>query len=676
MKSRIITIISLLALFATLNAAPAQRENSKGVFQRFDKNGDGKITRDELPNAEAFAHYDTDKDGIVAFEEARKVFLADKSNPKPNSSPNLPPATTPAAPVVTSGPKVIKASDAGVGRMMADIAFTDIKGTLHKLSDWKRGRGIAIAMTSATCPVSKRYAPSLAALEKELRAQDVVLLLVNPFASDSAADISAQLAAAGIAAPYAHDPAFAAALGARTTTEVFLLDATRTLLYRGALDDQYGANYNLDAPRTNYLRDAVAAILSGRLPLIAATAAPGCELDLPQANTTATASLTYHRDVARILRQNCVTCHRDEGIAPFALDDLDEVMDRAKTIKRVLNEATMPPWFAAPMKGGNPWSNDCSLGARDKADLLAWLGSADRPVGDERDAPAKLVFPGEWTIGKPDLIVQLPQPVAVKADGYMPYQFVTAQTTLTEDRWVQAYEILPTDRSVVHHVIVNVHAKGAGKVRDREEGTSGYWAVYVPGNGSQNYPQGFARKLPAGSTVSFQIHYTPSGKAVKEQLRMGLVFAKEPPHFAIETLALMKRDLSIPPGAANHVESAERTLPRDFNVMAYVAHMHMRGKAFKFELVNADGGTETLLDIPRYDFNWQLRYNYAQPRTIPRGSKLRVTAVFDNSPANKANPDPTKTVKWGQQTYEEMMIGYVECYTPIAGQKVAANTGK
>jgi mono/diheme cytochrome c family protein len=556
--------------------------------------------------------------------------------------------------------------------MVPDLVFTDIKGASHKLSDLGGEAGIVIAMTSATCPVSKRYMPKLAALEKELRAQRIALLLVNPFASEAAADIQAQLSAAGVTATYAHDKdqSLATALGARATTEVFLLDAKRTVLYRGALDDQYGLTYNLDAPRANYLRDAVAAMRVNQLPRIAATEAPGCELGLADARNHAATEVTYHRDVERILQQNCVACHREKGIAPFGLDDLAEVKDRAKTIKRVISEGVMPPWSAAPLKEGNPWGNDRSLGARDKADLLAWLGSSNRPLGDAHEAPAKLVFPSEWSIGKPDLIVQLPQPVAVKADGFMPYQTVTAQTTLTEDKWVQAYEILPTDRSVVHHVLVNVHANGANAARGKQDGDS-YWAVYVPGNGSQIYPQGFARKLPAGATVTFQIHYTPSGKAVQEQLRMGLVFARETPRFAVETAAVLKRDLDIPPGDGNHVETFERSVPTDLNVIGFMPHMHVRGKAFKYELISADGSVETLLDIPRYDFNWQLRYEYAQPRTIPRGSKIRITAAFDNSPGNQANPDSTKRVKWGQQTYEEMMIGFIEHFVPIP-QGVAA----
>ena len=248
----------------------------------------------------------------------------------------------------------------------------------------------------------------------------------------------------------------------------------------------------------------------------------------------------------------------------------------------------------------------------------------------------------------------------------MPYQFVTATTQFAEDRWVQGYEILPTDASVVHHVIVQVHKKGS-KARDRGEGAEGYWAAYVPGNTHHVWPEGFAKKLPAGATVSFQIHYTPNGKKTEDQLRMGLIFAKEAPRYIVHTASVANPRLNIPPGAANHVEVKEQAVPFDMHVMSFMAHMHLRGKAFKFEVRTPGGSPEVLLDIPRYDFNWQLRYNYAQSRFLPRGSKVTTTAIFDNSDKNPANPDPTKTIRWGQQTFDEMMIGYIEYYTPNTG---------
>jgi len=192
--------------------------------------------------------------------------------------------------------------------------------------------------------------------------------------------------------------------------------------------------------------------------------------------------VTYHRDVARILQQNCVQCHREGGIAPFALDDLAEVQDHAKTIKRVVERGQMPPWFAAPVADGaeSPWANDHSLSSRDKADLLAWIDSKDRPPGNPADAPEPLKFSSEWNIGKPDLIVQIRQPFSIKAEGFMPYQVATVETVLTEDKWVQAYEVMPTAREVVHHVIVQVHEKGAKLSQD----THGRRATVDPGAGS------------------------------------------------------------------------------------------------------------------------------------------------------------------------------------------------
>jgi hypothetical protein len=349
-----------------------------------------------------------------------------------------------------------------------------------------------------------------------------------------------------------------------------------------------------------------------------------------------------------------------------------DVIENAGMVKKQLERGAMPPWFAAPAPAGvhSPWSNDRSLSARDKADVLAWLQS-NRPAGDPKEAPVPRVFSSEWSIGTPDLVVQIPQPIAIKAEGTMPYQFVTAETSLTEDRWVQGYEIRPTDRSVVHHVIVQVHEKGK-PIRNRGEGGEGYWAAYVPGNTSHLYPEGFARKLPAGATVSFQIHYTPNGKATTDQIRIGLVFSKTPPRYEMRTVALANARLQIPPGAANHVETTQHYLSNDLQVTALMAHMHVRGKAFKYEITYADGKTETLLDIPRYDFNWQLRYDYATPKLFPRGSTVKVTAVFDNSTGNPANPDPTKLVKWGPQTFDEMMIGYFEIFVPVTETKVAA----
>ena len=631
----------------------AQEPAGDAVFRRYDRNGDGKVTPEEFPLPKIFAKFDVNHDGVITLEEYRKVAGLSSAVPADEL-----------AALKAPGPLIQKPGDLGVGRLIPDAAFNDLSGQGRRLSAYKVSKGLVLALTSSTCPVSKRTLPSLVALDASLQAQGLTLILVNPYASETPADIQAQLKAAGYHGLYVHDKdmTLCRALGARTTTEVFLLDATRTLLYRGALDDQYGTNYNREAPQHTYLKDAVADFLAGRAVTTGATSAPGCELDLGPKPTATPTQVTYYRDVARILQQNCVGCHHGGGIAPFALDSLTGVKDRTKVIRRVVSQGLMPPWFAAPEAPGkpNPWANDCSLSEKDKADLLAWIDSPDRPLGDPADAPRRLVYPTEWSIGQPDLIIPLSKAYDIKATGYMPYQRDVVQTTLTEDKWISAFEILPAARDVVHHVIVTVHEKNE-KVADTES----YWAAYVPGNGSHTFPEGFARKLPAGAKLSFQIHYTPNGTATKERLRLGLVYAKTPPKYEMRTVAVPNVFLKIPPGAANHVETVTRPVPVDLPVTSLLAHMHVRGKAFKFELTTPDGKTETLLDLPNYDFNWQLRYDLKQPRVLPRGSTVKLTAVFDNSADNKSNPDPTKLVRWGPQTYDEMMIGYFEYFVPV-----------
>lgn len=644
------------------------------IAKQADTNGDGKITREEAGDAPWFERSDHNGDDVVDFAEVEAIKKAVAAMPSPGNGAaipiEMPRIGEDDIKKVTSGPEVLNPNEVGIGRMIPDVAFVDLDGKNFQLSSIAEENGAVLVMTSATCPVSKRYLPEIAQLQSVMQEAKLPLILINPFPSEKEVAIRAQLAAQPIDAIYVHDrdKGLAAALEARTTTEVFLIDSKRTLIYRGALSDQYGINYSLDAPRKQYLVDAIESHKKGERPHVQATRAPGCELDLPRlSQDTSATQITYYGDVARILQQNCVSCHRDGGIAPFSLADRESVEDHTSVIKRVVTEGTMPPWFAAkqPKDKGNPWASDCSLSPRDKADLLAWIDSSDRPLGDERDAPQPKPYASEWSIGKPDLVMTLSKAYDIKATGYMPYQFDVVETELLEDRWVRAYEILPSERDVVHHVIVKVHEKGT-TVRNLGEGAGGYWAVYVPGNGAQTYPEGFARKLPAGSKVSFQIHYTPSGIAKKERLRMGLVFAKEQPEYEVRTVGVANMGISIPAHAAAHVETFTQRVPFDLPIMSFMPHMHIRGSAFKYEAQYANGESEVLLDIPRYDFNWQLNYAYKKPKLIPRGSKMKVTAVYNNSASNAANPAPEKVVKWGPQTIDEMMIGYIEYFVPLS----------
>jgi len=355
-------------------------------------------------------------------------------------------------------------------------------------------------------------------------------------------------------------------------------------------------------------------------------------------------------------------------VAPFSLDTFGDVAGQSGAIRRVIEEGIMPPWFAVAPEAGvpSPFANDCSLSTAEKTVLLEWLNTG-RPEGDPQDAPLPQRFHQGWQIGKPDHIVQIPTPIAVKASGTMPYQNVIVDTGLTETKYLSALEILPTAREVVHHVLVFVlppdsreTASDDARARSGEEGTSGFFAAYAPGYDALEFNHGYGKVLPAGSRLKFQIHYTPNGTATKDQSMLGMIFSDEPPEHLVDVVGIAQTRLAIPPGAAAHEVVAIQPVPRNATLVAFFPHMHLRGKSFRYEAILPTGEEQVLLDIPRYDFNWQLSYRLAEPLMLPAGSRIRATAVFDNSPGNPANPDPTRTVHWGPQTDDEMMIGYVE----------------
>lgn len=589
------------------------------------------------------------------------VAFASADEPKRNpfrdgsgSSTPEPKAAAKKADPIRQGPRVLRGAEAGVGAFIPDLAFTDVAGKAGKLSEYKNAKLLVIAFTDVGCPVAKKYAPTLAKLEKDFADSGVKFLFFDPIASDLPDDVK-KLAGRVV---HDKDQKLAAALGAKTTTEVFVLDSARTVLYRGAIDDQYGVGYSLDSPKNNYLAAALNDALAGKVPVVAATTAPGCEL--PADPISKKQELTFHARIERIVQANCFECHRKGGVAPFALETYEQISSRKAALKRVVEDKTMPPWFAAePAKGEHsPWLNDRSLSAADKSDLLTWLGG-DLKKGDPADAPLPRSFASGWLIGKPDATYQIPKPIAVKATGTMPYQNVRVDTDFEEDRWVQAIEVQPSAREVTHHVLVFASPKGQPRAAGEREG---FFAVYVPGNNTLVYPDGFAKKLPKNATLHFQIHYTPNGKATEDQTKIGIVFAKQPPKHEVRVSAMLNNRFEIPAGADNHKVEASIPVPFNAKVLAFFPHAHLRGKAARYEMKSPDGSVEKLLDVPHYDFNWQLVYRYAEPVSVPRGSRLTYTAWYDNSDKNPANPDPKKPVRWGPQTYEEMHLGYLEYY--------------
>lgn len=673
-----------LLLIGTFSFAPVVCSTDTGdalanrlhrTYEKLDRDADGKLSAEELASQPRLKRLDGDGDGAVTLDEARAILgalLTRESDPGPAVAPP-PPWEFDDSP--RQAPKRLKASECGVGQLVSDVSFTDLDGDAGQLSTLLKDKPLVVALVSLDCPVSRRYLPTLAQMEKDYSARGVAFLLVAPTRSDRPDLLRAALHKHGLRSRCVVDVTgkFAQILSARATTDVFLLDGARTLVYRGAIDDQYGLGYSLEAPRQRYLVNALEALLEGRTPEIAATAAPGCILEDPQPPSTENAMPTYHGRISRILQANCVECHRQDGVAPFPLENYEQVSAKAGMIRRMVERGLMPPWFAAPAPAGasTPWVNDRSLPDREKDDLISWL-DAGKPAGDPADAPRSRSWPREWQIGTPDAILQIPQPLEVNATGVMPYQHAIVDTSFAEERWVRGFEVQPTARQVVHHVLVLVQEKGRKRpAQDGELG--GFFAAYVPGNNAIVYPSGFAKSLPAGARLVFQIHYTPNGTATRDQVRLGLLFSEERPAHEVHIAGIANHRLSIPPGAENHPVTATIPVPRSVRLLAFMPHMHVRGKAFRYELVQPDGEARTLLEVPRYDFNWQLSYRYAEPPLLPAGSRVRATGWFDNSANNPANPDPQRTVPWGPQTSDEMMLGYVEYYFEDALQVTSAS---
>jgi mono/diheme cytochrome c family protein len=358
-------------------------------------------------------------------------------------------------------------------------------------------------------------------------------------------------------------------------------------------------------------------------------------------------AVTFSKDVAPIFNNNCVGCHRPGEIAPMSLLSYKDARPWAKSIKEKVAGGVMPPWHADPQFGS--FQNDRRLSQKDIDTVVAWVDQGAKE-GNPKDMPQAPQFADGWNIGKPDAVFYLPQEYAVPASGTVEYKYFRVPTNFKQDMFIQAAEIRPGDRGVVHHIIV--FSQSAKEPQRLIVG-------YAPGEQPAVISKGLARKIPAGSDLVFQVHYTPNGTETKDKSYVGFVFAKEPPRAEILTRPIMNARFAIPPGDPNYRVESTYTFTQDSHVYSLMPHMHVRGKDFEFRATFPDGRSKVLLSVPRYDFAWQTYYVLKEPLAAPKGTRIDCLAHFDNSEKNKYNPDPKKEVRWGDQTWEEMMIGWM-----------------
>ncbi len=389
-----------------------------------------------------------------------------------------------------------------------------------------------------------------------------------------------------------------------------------------------------------------------------------------------TSTPTFYRDVVPILQQHCQSCHRDGEIAPMPLVTYDQTQPLARLIADDARAHKMPPWFADPRVGH--FSNDPSLSPKEISTLAAWA-AANAPAGNPADAPPPRRWVEGWNIPQPDLVIRMPKPVPIPALCDIQYTYEIVPTGFKEGKWVQMSEIRPSSRANVHHAVVYIRPPDSPWLRhapigvpftasdmktdaDRRDTTTtkaDILLVYAPGSSPDRWPDGMAKYIPAGSDLVFQMHYISRDRPTVDQTSVGIVFAKRPPAKRVLTLQLTNSSFVIPPGVADQRVEVHGSLPNDALLLSFFPHMHLRGKRFEYNILRANGTIEPLLRV-NYDFFWQLSYRLARPMPLKAGTVLQAVAWYDNSKNNPHNPDPTTAVYWGDQTYDEMMVGFFD----------------
>jgi hypothetical protein len=541
-----------------------------------------------------------------------------------------------------------------VGDRVAAFTFTDQRWLPRQLEDLGPAEAYVLVFGATDCPVAQRLLPRVRALAADYEPRGARFVLVNAGRGDSLVDAVAQGVEAELPFPVVKDfeLAAASAVGVTRTAQVAVLDAQRVLRYRGRVDGSARYTGAADPGRAD-LRLALEDLLAGRPVAQPETEVEGCKL--ARAAAAPRAGLTWHLDVAPLVRRHCQECHREGGEAPFALTRRLDVVERADMVAEVVAQQRMPPWLASRKHGAI--HNSRGLQAAERQTLLDWIatgmqeGAAPAAAGSE---PAPAAVAPEWRIGSPDLVLKVPTPTRVPADGVVPYLYFVLPHTFHEDTWVEALEIRPDNKRVLHHCNLGWIRPGESFRMDQ------FLTGYVPGGDPAVADPGTAFLVPKGTVLGLQAHYVTTGKPETDRLRVGLRFPRGVVDQRVHVLIVANTRFSIPPRASAHRIAGHKTFGRDATGIGMFAHMHVRGTDMTFCATPPGGEPETLLLLPCWLFDWQASYRWERGRQrFPKGTRIDVVAHYDNSRFNPFNPDPQATVRFGLQTEDEMMYGFL-----------------
>ena len=541
---------------------------------------------------------------------------------------------------------------ASASQRIENFVLLDHNGKAQELYYQSDALALVLISHRNDCPQASRTVAGLAELEQNF--PQVQFWLID--AEDDRAAIRAGLAASQLRAPILEDNAriISESLGFDRIGELVVLDpSTWAVVYRGAVA---GTGPVLAAMQANLsIPESIPESTPGSTPgsrSAAADVTSSCKINYA-AREQNQRQISYSDTIAPMLKENCAYCHVDGGIGPWHMSSYEMVRGFAPMIREVVRTKRMPPWHADPDIGH--WQGDRALTASQVQTLVHWI-EAGTPRGDGPD-PLQDIEPlaSAWPLGEPDLIVTIPG-FEVPANGVVDYQFPTVKNTLEHGVWITAATLLPGDRRVVHHVLAG-SVEGPAPPTDENSVMDNYIIGYAPGAESYVMPEGTGVYLAPGGHFTFQLHYTPIGKVVVDNSRMGLYLTQEPPENFLRQSVVISPNLNIPANTADHEEAAYYQFQDDVLIHTLFPHSHYRGKASTFEVQYPDGTLTTVLSVPNYDFNWQRSYNPVEPIALPAGSRLIHRTIYDNSAKNSSNPDPQQIIHWGLQSDQEMLYG-------------------
>ena len=559
------------------------------------------------------------------------------------------------------GCSAIPETPQSVDIVVDDFGLYDQNGEFHTLHEHSDASAIVLFVQGNGCPIVRNAVHDLNAIREEYAPKGVQFLMLNANLQDDRENVREEASAFSIDYPILVDETqlVAESLDLHRTAEALVIDPkTWHILYRGPIDDRLNYEAQKPSASNHYLADALLAHLKGEEIAVKAVASPGCLIALPGKDRAQHKQISYAKQVAPILRNKCVPCHQTGGIAPFDMTDYKEVAGWSPMMREVVRTRRMPPWHADPHIG--TFSNDMSLTSEEEQTLIYWI-EAGSPRGDGPDPLSENPTQATtWAYGEPDLVIALERQ-EIPATGIIDYRYLKITVPIDRDVQVRGTEFLPGNRTAMHHALARViYPKGHKmKTVKKNRWLDGIFASYVPGMDGVMLPKGTAQLLPKGSKLQFQIHYTTTGRPEVDESKLGLYFTDAQNLREHRVVGPANPKIKIPPYASAHRDSSIKVFEKDVTLYTFFPHMHFRGTGFRYVAHYPDGTRETLLSVPNYTFNWQRFYALSTPKHLPAGTRIVSHAVFDNSAKNKLNPDPSATVRWGEQSFDEMLIGYM-----------------